>query len=186
MFQADTEVCRGYRCRLRFPQPAGHRREDAETDPKAIKADLQQLFTGLAIFSLVVPRAFSEMAVACQANALALFRSGVGGIQTAIENAAKAGKDVTRERQLFADMQSQLDNAQTQITNATTLLASPNVVKGDLAAVKQDLGAVTQDLKAARQDLAGITGLLSGKPQGPASTPRPKPTGVPGTPSPKQ
>ncbi len=166
---------------------------DAETDPKAIKADLQQLFGGLAIFSIVVPRAFAEMTLACQANALALFQSGVGGVQTAIENAAKAGKDVTQERQLFADMQQQLGDAQTQIANAQALLAAvnpspPSSVQDamrTLGQVKGDLLTETHDLQAARHDLAEITGLLSGKPQGPTGTPYTKPTPVSGTPLPK-
>jgi hypothetical protein len=166
---------------------------DAETDPTAIKADLQQLFGGLAIFSIVVPRAFAEMAVACQANALALFQSGVGGVQTAIDNAAKAGKDVTQERALFADMQQQLGDAQTQVADAQALLAAVNPstpaavadAMHTLGQVKGDALTVTRDLQAARDDLAHITGLLSGKPQGPAGTPRPKPTAVPGTPAPK-
>ncbi len=165
---------------------------DAETDPKAIKVDLQQLFDGLAIFSIVVPRAFSEMTLACQANALALFQSGISGVQTAIDNAAKAGKDVTQERHWFADMQQQLGDAQTQVANATALLAAvnpapPSSVQDAMRAlgqVKGDLGAETHDLQAAQHDLTNIIGLLSGKPQGPAGTPYAKPTPAPGTPSP--
>jgi hypothetical protein len=166
---------------------------DAETDPKAIKVDVQRLFDGLAIFSIVMPRGFATMALACQENAVALFRSGVGAVQTAIDNAAKAGKDVTQERQLFADMQQQLGDANTQVTNALALLASVNPAPPSsvqdamrtLGQVKGDVLAITQDLQAARRDLATITGLLSGKPQGPAGTPHAKPTSSPGTPSPK-
>jgi hypothetical protein len=166
---------------------------DAETDPTAVKADLQQLFGGLAIFSIVVPRAFAEMTVACQDNTLALFQSGVGGVQTAIDNVAKAGKDVTQERALIADMQQQLGDAQTQVADAQALLAAVNPstpaavedAMRTLGQVKGDALTVTRDLQAARDDLARITGLLSGKPQGPADTPRPKPTSVPGTPASK-
>jgi hypothetical protein len=166
---------------------------DGETDPTAIKGDLQQLFGGLAIFSIVVPRAFAAMTVACQANTLALFQSGVGGVQTAIDNAAKAGKDVTQERASFANMQQQLGNSQTQVADAQALLATVNPstpaavedAMHTLGQVKGDALTVTHDLQAARDDLARITGLLSGKPQGPAGTPPPKPTSVPGTPAPK-
>jgi hypothetical protein len=166
---------------------------DAETDPMAIKADLQQLFSGLAIFAIVVPRGFSEMTVACQSNAVALFKSGLHGVQTAIENAAKAGRDVTQDRQLFADIQRQLGDADTQVAKALTLLASVNPSPSSpvedamrtLGTVKSEVLTVTQDLQAARHDLAEITGLLSGKPQSPAETPYVKPTPVPGTPSPK-
>jgi hypothetical protein len=162
---------------------------DAETDPKAIKADLHQLFDGLGVFSVVVPRAFSEMTLACQANALALFQTGVGAVETAIDNAAKAGKDVTAERQLFAQLQSQLADAQTQVTNATTLLGAANPAPADemraLGQVKGDLLTATRDLQAARDELARITGLLSGKPTPAPGTPYLKPTSVPGTPKPK-
>lgn len=129
---------------------------DADADEATLKVDVQAVTSSYRIYALVMP----QVHIAAAADRLATvvnMLSGVGAkLQTRLQDAQTAGKDVTELAKTLTDMASKLADAQTHAQASIDGTASLQPDNGDKTKMQTNLDALKKgrdDLKVAQQDL---------------------------------
>ncbi len=129
---------------------------DADTDIETLKTDVKEITSSFRIFALVIPQG-QMIAAADRLNTLIGDFSAIGTkLQTRINEAQAAGKDVTSLNATLTDLKNQLTDAQRQAEAAVSRSVSLTPDNGDakiLEANKTALAQARADIKVGKQDL---------------------------------
>lgn len=137
----------------------------ADTDMATLRTDVQSIARNYQMYSLVLPKAELLGAVNAVLAATDRMTEISGKLQTRIEEAKAAGKDVAALEATYADMISNIADAkqQSQVAMDAILSVSGEVNperKAALESARSALKTARQDLVTARQDAQTIiTGL---------------------------
>ena len=139
---------------------------DADTDPATLKADKQSIVTSYRVFLLLIPK----VEIMAHADLVLQLASQMTindtTVQTKIQAAQDAKKDVTSITALLTDRQAQIADAQTKAQGAITSVSplKPEDYPGNkstLTSSRDQLKVARQDLTNAYQDLVKINTALA-------------------------
>jgi hypothetical protein len=138
---------------------------DAETDVKAARADIKNIFEQFRIFAVVLPRDYGESELFHEQNMVARMTAENGKLTDLINKAKAKGDDVTKLLALQADYNAKLADATTQDSNAQGLIPSLTPANypgtdGTLKTYRADLKAAHDDIKDAASDLHQMLQIL--------------------------
>jgi hypothetical protein len=124
---------------------------EADTEPAALRAHCESIATDYRIYALRSPQV--HLAIGADRAAAAITKADgiVARLETAIDEAAAAGKDVTAATAALEDMKAKLADAATQLSGVvdTELTYTP----ADWNANHSVLGPTTSALRAVKADL---------------------------------
>lgn len=140
---------------------------DAETTVDAARADVQNIYTQLRIYAVVLPRDYRQLEWDIESNVQSTMQNSIPKLQDAIAKASSSNQ--AKLKPLFSDYQKQVSDAQTQLQS----------IKGDFAqltaanfdqnrsayqqtrlAISKAEKAAHEDLKKASADLQTMSGIL--------------------------
>jgi hypothetical protein len=142
-------------------------RLDAETDVKAARQDVQNIFLEFRIFAVVLPRDYHQLHLDIETNIMIKLKNLEPTLQQAINGAP--GANQAQLNTLFSDYKAQVAAAETQIdtaqvdipaltpANFNTNRATYETTLSNLSAAEK---AANQGLHLASKDLDQITKLL--------------------------
>jgi len=142
-------------------------RLDAETDVKAARQDINNIFLEFRIFAVVLPRDYHQLHLDIETNIMVKLKNLEPSLQQAINSAP--GKNQAQLNTLFNDYKAQVAAAETQIDTAQTDIpaltpANFNTKRTTYQTTLSNLSAAekaaNQDLHQAAKDLDQITKLL--------------------------
>lgn len=141
---------------------------EADTDLTTLKADLKSILDSYRIYALFIPKTHILVASDGILQATSKFSDIETRLQTKIQSAQTAGKDVTSLNNALSDMQSKIADAQTQANNAVSVVtplqpqADTSAYASTLKGARTDLQTGIHDLQTARIDAQTIiSGLKS-------------------------
>lgn len=134
---------------------------DADTDAATLKADCGQITVGYRVYALRAPQVHLALVGDRQSAVLARGTTIAGKLDTAIQKAAAAGKDVTDATAKLADLRAKLADATAQLNGLVDheLTLTPEQWNADhtvLGATMQALNTSQADLRAALADARAI------------------------------
>ncbi|MFA6254200.1 MAG: hypothetical protein WC640_03060 [Candidatus Paceibacterota bacterium] len=129
---------------------------NADTDPVVLKEDVKSITGGFRIFALVIPQG-RIIAVADRLNTIAGDLTAVmAKLQTRLNVAQAAGKDITSITVLMTDLNAKITDARTQAEAAVARSVNLTPDNGDktiMASNKEALTKSRDDIKVGHQDL---------------------------------
>jgi len=134
-----------------------------ETTLEAVKADAQSMVNDYRVYLLVGPQVRITIAADVENAAEGTLEKAYSALSTAIDNAQKAGKDVTAAKAKLADMRTQLDSAKSNLSgvadgilavkpgpDADAIHAAVNSARTKVKTVRGNLHDAAADAKAIR------------------------------------
>lgn len=141
---------------------------EADTDIEVLRTDRQSIYTNFRIFAVVIPRTRGQIAAYEMEFAASRIDQVLVKIQTRIDQAKAAGKDVTGLNNLMTDAKNKLADAKAKYQDAinqfkqATASNYPDGAKGFLEAGRNDLKTGKESLKAVREDISKMVSTLKG------------------------
>jgi hypothetical protein len=145
---------------------------DADADITTLKADIKSITDSYRIYMLVIPQGHITVATDKLKTAAGAESAFATKLSARIDTDAAAGKDVTAEKTVLADMQAKIADASTQADAALSLVANLQPDNGDktkadanaqaLKDAHAKLKIALQDEVAARADARTIVKGLTG------------------------
>ena len=139
---------------------------DADTDLATVKADYASITKAYRVYLVVLPNTATVAAVDNAMSNITAYQTTIATLNTRINTAQTAGKDVTVVQAASADATVKLTDGQSQANALITAVTSLKVDNGDatvkannktqLAAAKAAKKALLADVAAAKKDIASV------------------------------
>ena len=138
---------------------------DADTDLMTLKTDVQSIIKSYRVYALFLPQINILAAADRVLNVSDMFTSLYSKLQTRIQEAQTAGKDVTSMQTTLSDMQTKITDAKTQAQSiiSTVTPLTPDGYPGNkttLQSARSMFKLIYQDFMSARKDAESIIQAL--------------------------
>lgn len=136
--------------------PALKTKIDADTDLATLKADVQSIYTEFRVYALLVPKVHLVRVADRLSDASAKLTTYADTLQSHIDKAKTAGKNITAVTSTMTDMRNQIASANTDFTAAVNDLISitPTQYNANKSVVTTDRDTLNGGREAAGKALA--------------------------------